>query len=276
MRKLIFLFIVMILFGSMPLAAQEKAPATAILEEATKEEVVVTETLLPPGVSPAAETAPVTQPAPSPPAAVQPMAAQAPAAAKEVLQPAQPPSQQSAAGAGQPARATAATTSTMPAGPRYIIGPGDIIEASVWKDEALKSQMIVLPDGTISFPLVGEFTAGGRTLPELKQEMIEKLSTYVQDTVLSMEVKQVNSMLIYVIGRVNQPNRFIINTNITVLQGLAMAGGLNPFAKRDKIKVFRQEGDKTKIFPFRYDDVVEGKRLEENITLKKGDVIVVP
>ena len=61
-----------------------------------------------------------------------------------------------------------------------------------------------------------------------------------------------------------------------MLQGLAMAGGLNPFAKRDKIKVFRQEGDKTKIFPFRYDDVVEGKRLEENITLKKGDVIVVP
>jgi polysaccharide export outer membrane protein len=164
----------------------------------------------------------------------------------------------------------------MPAGQNYIIGPGDVIDMSIWKDEALRGQMIVLPDGTISFPLIGELRAAGRTLAELKQEVVEKISVYVPDPTLSAEVKQVNSMLIYIIGRVNQPNRFVINTNITVLQALAMAGGLNPFAKRGSIKVFRQEGDKTKLFPFHYDDVIEGKRLEENITLKRGDIVVVP
>ncbi len=177
---------------------------------------------------------------------------------------------------GKPAPAGASITSSIPVTGTYIIGPGDMIEASVWKDEALRGQFIVLPDGNISFPLIGELHAAGRTLSDLKKEMVEKISVYAPDPTFSIEVKQVNSMLIYVIGRVNQSSRFSLNANVTVLQALAMAGGLNPFAKRDKIKVFRQEGEKTKILRFHYDDVVEGKRLEENITLKRGDVIVVP
>ena len=99
------------------------------------------------------------------------------------------------------------------------------------------------------------------------------------EPVLNVEVKQVNSMLVFVIGRLNMSSvsgRLVLNANANVLQALAMAGGLNPFAKRNSIKVFRQEGGKTIIFPFHYDDVVEGKRLEENIELKRYDVIVVP
>ena len=83
-------------------------------------------------------------------------------------------------------------------------------------------------------------------------------------------------MVIYVTGRVNSPNRFTVNANITVLQGLSLAGGLNPFAKRNKIKIIRQEGDKTKVFLFKYDEVVDGENLDQNIPLKRGDVIVVP
>jgi polysaccharide export outer membrane protein len=98
----------------------------------------------------------------------------------------------------------------------------------------------------------------------------------VPDPVLSLEVKQANSMLIYVIGRVNSPGRFVLNSNVNVLQTLAMAGGLNPFAKKDKIKIFRQEGDRTVIFGFSYKEVVDGNNLEENIQLRRGDVIVVP
>jgi polysaccharide export outer membrane protein len=83
-------------------------------------------------------------------------------------------------------------------------------------------------------------------------------------------------MLVYIIGRVNQPGRFVLNTNVDVLQALAIAGGLNPFAKRNQIKIFRKAAGKTLTFNFNYDDVTDGGKLQQNITLKRGDVIVVP
>ncbi len=176
--------------------------------------------------------------------------------------------------AAQPASAVVGVDST------YLIGPGDVLNISVWKDEALTKDVIVLPDGTISFPLIGLLKAEGKTVAQLKAEIEEKISQYVPEPVLNVEVKQVNSMLIFVIGRLNMlstvSGRLVLNANANVLQALAMTGGLNPFAKRNSIKIFRQEGGKTRIFPFHYDDVIEGKRLEENIELKRYDVIVVP
>jgi len=161
-------------------------------------------------------------------------------------------------------------------GPDYLVGPGDVLEVSVWKEEALTKQVVVLPDGRISFPLIGEVQAAGRTLPDLKQEISKRMVKYAPKEEVNLEVKQVNSMLIYVIGRVNQPGRFVLNTNVNVLQALSIAGGLNPFAKRNDIKIFRREGAATKVLPFKYDQVTVGEKLEQNITLQRGDVIVVP
>jgi len=158
----------------------------------------------------------------------------------------------------------------------YPIGPGDVLGISIWKDDALTKEVVVLPDGLISFPLLGLVRAAGKTVAQLRSELEEKISRYVTDPVLNVEVKQVNSMIVYVIGRVNSPGRFSLNTNVSALQALATAGGLNPFAKRDKIKILRQESGKTRIYPFNYDEIAEGRRLEENIELKRGDVIVVP
>jgi polysaccharide export outer membrane protein len=158
----------------------------------------------------------------------------------------------------------------------YPIGPGDVLGISIWKDDALTKEVVVLPDGLISFPLLGLVKAAGKTVAQLRSELEERISRYVTDPVLNVEVKQVNSMIIYVIGRVNSPGRFNLNTNVSALQALATAGGLNPFAKRDKIKILRQESGKTRIFPLNYDEIAEGRRLEENIELKRGDVIVVP
>ena len=106
--------------------------------------------------------------------------------------------------------------------------------------------------------------------------MESRLSRYVPAVNLSLDIKQVNSLIIYVIGKVNNPGRFILNIDADVLQALAMAGGVNVFAKRNDIKIFRQGSDETTIFPFEYDLVVEGKRLEQNIHLKRGDVVVIP
>jgi polysaccharide export outer membrane protein len=160
-------------------------------------------------------------------------------------------------------------------GAEYIIGPGDFLDVSVWKDEVLSRTVVVLADGTISFPLIGKIRAAGRTIAQVKDEIVKKLVRYYPEPEVNIEVKQSNSMLIYVIGRVNAPGRQVLNANIDVIQALAMAGGLNPFASRNKIKILRKERDKTVVLPFRYNDVIEGK-IETNVELKRGDVIVVP
>ena len=158
----------------------------------------------------------------------------------------------------------------------YTIGTGDVLSISVWNNEALTRAVTVLPDGKIHFPLIGEIVAGGKTLAALEKELKTKLHAFVPDPELSVMVGQVNSMLIYVIGKVNHPGRFELNTNVNVLQALATAGGLNAFAKRSKIKIFREINGKTHISPFDYDSVTEGENLDQNVMLERGDVVVVP
>jgi polysaccharide export outer membrane protein len=135
---------------------------------------------------------------------------------------------------------------------------------------------VVRPDGLISFPLIGDVPASGKTVLELKSDMEGKLKRFVPEVVLFIDVKQINSMIIYVIGKVNNPGRFLLTVDVDVLQALSTAGGLNAFAKGRKIKIFRQGDNETTIFPFDYDEVVDGKHLEQNIHLKRGDVVVIP
>jgi polysaccharide export outer membrane protein len=158
----------------------------------------------------------------------------------------------------------------------YVIGPGDLLNISVWKDESLTRQVVVLPDGKIAFPLIGQLPAAERTLADLTKEMEQKLERFVPGVTLSVVVQQVNSLMIYVIGRVNNPGRFVLNADVNVLQALAMAGGLNPFAKRGDIRIFREAGGGTKVMYFDYDRVSSGEEVKQNIRLRRGDVIVVP
>lgn len=156
----------------------------------------------------------------------------------------------------------------------YTIGPGDVLEISVWKEESLTKQISVLPDGKINYPLIGEVHAAGRTVAQLKKEIAERLVRFIPDPVLSVGVHQVNSLMVYVIGRVNHPGRFVLNGNINVLQALSMAGGLNSFANRGDIKIFRSLKDKSVIYSFDYDQVSAGRNLAQNIKLMRGDVVV--
>ncbi len=160
--------------------------------------------------------------------------------------------------------------------PSYEVGLGDVLIISVWKDESLTKRSIVLPDGTISFPLIGEIMAAGKTVETLQSEIGDKISKYVPDPRLSVEVQQVNSMLIYVIGRVNKPGQFLLNGNINVMQALAVAGGLTPFADEDDIRVFRETNGQMNVMEFNYKEVAAGKNLQQNIRIERGDTIVVP
>jgi len=157
----------------------------------------------------------------------------------------------------------------------YLIGPGDVLEIAEWKNPDLTKTVVVLPDGKITFPLLGEVTVAGKTAGQLTREITQALKPYVPAPNVSVVIQQVNSLMIYVIGKVNKPGRFVVNSDINVLQALAMAGGLNSFADRDKITVFRTSGKKTQMASFDYDEVSEGKHLEQNIVLKRGDVVVV-
>ena len=162
------------------------------------------------------------------------------------------------------------------AGASYVLGAGDVLEITTWKDAALTKQVVVLPDGSISFPLIGEVVAAGKSVNSLQKELETKIRNFVTDPVLAVVVTQVNSMVIYVLGKVIKPGRFSINTNVNVLQALAIAGGLNPYAKKDRIKIIREEGGATKVFDFDFEAVLKETNLDKNIRLMRNDLVLVP
>lgn len=158
----------------------------------------------------------------------------------------------------------------------YKIGPGDVIEISVWKDESLIRTLAVPPDGIISFPLIGDVNVKGMTVTDVRNIVTEKLNLYLQDAVVTVMLSQINSMKAYVIGKVNKPGAYGILMDTNVMQMLSMAGGLNPFASEKNIHILRTMNNTTQKIPFNYKEVLSGNNLEQNIILQRGDVVVVP
>jgi polysaccharide biosynthesis/export protein len=168
------------------------------------------------------------------------------------------------------------SNSVMAAENRYHIGPGDVLEISVWKDEGLSREVVVPPDGFISFPLAGDIDVTQMTVTELRETVKKKLSEYVPDATVTVMLHAINSLRAYVIGKVNNPGEFPILLDTHVMKILSMAGGLTPFASKGNIIILRQEKGKTVKIPFDYGDVEDGDELEQNVVLKRGDVVVVP
>jgi len=160
--------------------------------------------------------------------------------------------------------------------PTYHIGPGDILEISVWKDETLSRSVTVPPDGVISFPLVGDIDANNLTVADLRKTLKTRLSEYLPDPTVTVLLTQISSLKAYVIGKVNKPGEFPITESTTVTQLLSMANGLNPFASADKISILRRQGGKQVRIHFNYKDIEKGQNLEQDILLRRGDVVVVP
>ena len=159
----------------------------------------------------------------------------------------------------------------------YKLNAGDILLVSVWKEEELTREVLVRPDGGISFPLVGEVQAADRTTEQVQASIVSRLSTYVPDAVVTVAVLSTNGHKIYVLGKVARPGEYVINKNIDVMQALAVAGGLTSFAAENKVKILRRgETGVQQAIPFRYAAVKEGAQLNTNIMLKSGDIIVVP
>lgn len=159
----------------------------------------------------------------------------------------------------------------------YRIQPGDILMVSVWKEEALTAEVLVRPDGGMSFPLVGDVRASGRTVDEVRELVNERLSKFIPDPSVTIAVKQIGGNRIYVLGKVNRPGEFTFSRPLDVMQALSMAGGATLFASLDDIQILRRDdAGKQTARRFRYSEVERGRSLDQNILLKSGDTVVVP
>ncbi len=158
----------------------------------------------------------------------------------------------------------------------YTIGPGDVLEISVWRDESLSREVIVPPDGVIAFPLVGDIDVNGIPVAELRNRVTKKLSEFIPDATVTVILRNINSLKAYVIGKVKSPGAYAIQMDTTVLQVLSMAGGLTPYASESNIHIHRRVGPKTIRMAFDYKEIMKGKKLNQDVILRRGDVVVVP
>ena len=159
----------------------------------------------------------------------------------------------------------------------YKLNPGDVLQIAVWKEEGLQQQVLVLPDGDISFPLAGHIKAAGLSPEQLQNVLQTRLKNFFADPVITVTVVQVSGNKIYVIGQVRGPGEFPANRPVDVMQALSLAGGLTTFAAEGDIKVLRRDPNgKQRALAFDYKEVSKGNRLDTNVVLQPGDVVVVP
>ena len=163
-----------------------------------------------------------------------------------------------------------------PAPPSYQIGPNDVLSIHVWKEEDLSRDVIVTPDGKISFPLIGEMVAEGKTVTELKKSISDMLLKYVTAPEVTVIVKESRSRFIYTIGKVKKPGPQPLTADMTVLKALSAAGGFDQWADTKNILIIRRVGGKETKLKFNFNEVTDGDNLEQNILLNPGDSIVVP
>jgi polysaccharide export outer membrane protein len=161
-------------------------------------------------------------------------------------------------------------------GSRYGVQPGDVLFVSVWKEPDLQREVIVSPDGWITFPLIGELQVAGLTVNGIRAAVRDQLERYVPDAVVDVALQQINGNLVFVLGKVARPGAFPIAGPVDVVKALSLAGGATRFADVDDIKVLRREDGQQRTFRFNYDDITAGRRLEQNIELQSGDIVLVP
>jgi len=180
-------------------------------------------------------------------------------------------------GAVTPSTAGRAAGASVPApssvGPEYRIGPEDVLDIVVWKNPDLsKAGVPVRPDGRISLSVINDVQAAGLTPMELREEITKGLDPFFKDQEVTVNVKEVNSVKISVVGAVRTPNRFQLRSQVTVVDAIAMAGGFADFAKKDKVYVLRNG----KRLPFNYDKWIKNPVVRDNFVLLAGDTVVIP
>ena len=160
---------------------------------------------------------------------------------------------------------------------RYVIGPDDILAINVWKEPEVSRTLPVRPDGNISLPLVGDLMASGLTPEQLQNEIRQDLITYLSNPEVTVLVQEAKSQKFNVVGEVTKPGSYVLSGPMSVLDAIALAGGLRDFAKETKIYVLRIDTNGSRVrLPFNYKQVIRGSQLKADVQLQPRDTIVVP
>jgi polysaccharide export outer membrane protein len=163
-----------------------------------------------------------------------------------------------------------------PLPPGYIIGPSDVLSIVFWRDKDMSTDVTVRPDGKISLPLLNDVDAAGQTPEELRTKLLKASSKFLEDPDVTVQVREIRSRNVYIMGGgVVKPSTLPLNTDMTVMQLIAAAGGLQEYANKKDIVVLRNEGGRQQTFKFNYKEVVNLKNLAQNILLRPGDIVVV-
>ena len=158
----------------------------------------------------------------------------------------------------------------------YVIGTDVLLGIVYWKDKDMSTDARVRPDGRISLPLINEVVAAGLTPEELQKRVTEESAKYMEDASITIVVREINSLKVFITGEVTKPGTYPITSATTVMQLISLAGGLREYANSKNIMIMRKEGDKQTSLKFNYKEVAAGKNLKQNIDLKPGDTVVVP
>lgn len=157
----------------------------------------------------------------------------------------------------------------------YRIGVEDILAISVWRDADLTREVPVRPDGRISMPLLQDIDAAGKTPRELAVEIQRRLKEYMSSPSVTVIVREVNSLKAYLTGEVVRPGPILLRSQVRLLQGIALAGGLTPFGGRGGIIIYRKSAQGEKVIELSYKDLLSGRKPEDNLILEPGDTVVV-
>ena len=161
-------------------------------------------------------------------------------------------------------------------GLEYRIGPEDVLHISVWKEEDLDREVLVRPDGGISFPLAGDLQVSGRTPIEVQDEIRSRLQRYVPDAEVTVSIEKVSGYTIFVLGEVEEPGQFTLGRYVDVVQALTLSGGFTPYANKRGIQILRRQDGREVTYKFDFRSVSRGRNLDQNILLQSGDVVLVP
>lgn len=156
----------------------------------------------------------------------------------------------------------------------YVVGVEDRLTISVWREPDLARTVVVRPDGRITFPLVGDIQAAGRTPSELDAQITTALAKFIREPVVTVIVEEINNFKIYLIGEVARQGEIVLRRRTRLLQAIALAGGLTAYADKSKVTVIREENGREVRINVDYRRVASGERPESNIFLKPGDTIV--
>jgi len=194
------------------------------------------------------------------------VAAQTAPAARPATQTTPPP---------RPAQGTGTASTGSPVPTDYVIGPDDILSIVFWRDADMTQEVTVRPDGNITLPLMGDIKAAGLKPTELRDLVAKGAAKFIEDPNVTVVVRQINSRNVFITGGVTRPGPYPVSGQMTVLQLITVAGGLTEFADAKNIRILRTENGQTTFLKFNYNEVQDGKRLDQNIVLKPGDSVMV-